>query len=345
VVEWQPAGGAARHREAAALWIQRAGLPAAPEQTLLCASAQHAVSIVVALLCQPGDPILVEELTHPGMRDLARWYPLRVHSLPIDREGIMPEALEAACRRDLARVLYCTPTLHNPTTSTMSDARRNVLSEIAGQYGVAIIEDGSHGMLPRSAPKPLSAHAPGSSYYITSLSKTLGPGVRLGILRAPVKSVAPLEMAIRATIRMASPVLAELACQWITNGTALRLLEHYRREADARQRIAHDVLRRQFYASGDQSFHLWMPLPARWRAADFARLARAAGVLVTASSAFSAGRETFSEAVRISLSGPRDHRELKRGLQIIGSLLTRRRREIDPRGPEYPEHRRQTYPI
>jgi DNA-binding transcriptional MocR family regulator len=227
----------------------------------------------------------------------------------------------------------------------MSENRRHIIGEIATQFGVTIIEDGSHGMLPGTAPRPLSAHASGSSYYITSLSKTLGPGIRLGILHAPVKSVAPLEAAIRATIRMASPLLAELARQWITNGTAARLLDRFRLEADARQAIAHDVLRNQFFSSGDHSFHLWLPLPARWRADDFARLARAAGVLVMPSSVFCAGRETFTEAVRISLSGPRDRRELKRGLQILSSLLTRRQREFDPRAPGSADHRRPMYPF
>src|SRR5260370_36913386 len=91
-------------------------------------------------------------------------------------EGIEPQAFKHGCRRG-ARILYTTPTLQNPTTVTMSAARRQEIAHIAETYDVAILEDDVLGFLAPEAPLPVSPYAPANTYYLLRTSKGIAPGL------------------------------------------------------------------------------------------------------------------------------------------------------------------------
>lgn len=277
LLSYQPHAGVPAHREAAAQWLARTGLDAQPHRTVVCGSAQHALMAALSVICRPGDAVFVEQLTNPGIKDFAAWYSLRLHGLPIDDEGLMPEPFEAAAQAKLAKALYCVPTLQNPTTATMSDARRRVVADIAVRHGIAIVEDGVYGLLPSKPPVPLAAYAPEHAYYFTSLSKTVAPGLRVGYLHAPDRAITLLEAALRATLWMASPLLAEIAARWIADGTVHRILTANRAEMVARQKAAVAALRDFEVAAHPEGYHLWLRLPSTWRAAEFALAAREIG--------------------------------------------------------------------
>ena len=99
-------GGRLTYREAGAAWIERSGLRADPESVLVCAGSQHALTTVLATLLQPGDVLLTEALTYPGLQALANLLHVRLEGLALDRDGLRPDALEEACRRNPARALY-----------------------------------------------------------------------------------------------------------------------------------------------------------------------------------------------------------------------------------------------
>src|SRR6218665_213431 len=121
---YQGGAGALTHREAGAAWAARFGLKAKPEQVVVCAGAQHAMEVALAALAKPGDTLVTEALTYPGIKVLARRFQLRVQGLALDAGGIVPEALEAACRAGPVRLLYTQPTCHNPTGMGQSEERR-----------------------------------------------------------------------------------------------------------------------------------------------------------------------------------------------------------------------------
>lgn len=324
ILEYQPHAGVESHRAAGAAWIGRTGLQVATDDVLVCASAQHALVVALSVLARPGDVLLTEALTSPGIRDLASWMQVRLHGLPMDEGGIVPEALEAACRAGVSRVLYTMPVLQNPTTATMPETRKREIAEIVRRYDVAIIEDGVNGLLATDTPTPLSAYAPHHAYYFTSLSKTIAPGVRVGYLRAPGSGHDRLEAAIRATMWMASPLLAELASLWIADGTAESVLALRRDEARARQEQARLRLGAFDYRADPSGFHLWLRLPDPWRSEDFAIAARNHGVAVTSPEVFTAGQGHTPRAVRLCLSGASTRARLAEGLEILARLLVRR---------------------
>lgn len=313
--------GVARHRRGAARWLQRAGLDASPAEVLVTGSAQHGAVAALSVLTRPGDTVLAEKLTNPGLKDAASWLHLKLHGLPCDQDGLLPEAFEAACRSGIARVLYTMPTYQNPTARTVPEARRRELARVATEHGVAVVEDGVHALLAEEAPAPLTAHLPDHGYFLTSHSKTLAPSVRVGYLRAPPAAHQELAAALRATLWMPSPLLAEIATGWIDDGTADRLLEAKRAEARARQSVAGEALEGFRYAAGASSHHLWLRLPEGWHAESFVEESRRRGVAVTSPRAFLAGQVTTPRAVRLCLGAARDRESLRQGLEVIRGML------------------------
>lgn len=321
IMGYQPAAGVERHRVAGAAWVARSGLKAPPQQILVCSGALHAMTVVLSTLTKPGDTVFTERLTYPGMKNLAHLLHLRLQGLAMDDQGIIPDAFDKACRRDSAKVLYTIPTIQNPLGTVMPEARRREIAAIARARGVAIIEDDVHSFMLPAPPPPLSSFAPENSYYILSTSKSIAGGMRIGYLVAPERMVEPLATSLRATVWMAAPLMAEIASEWIKDGTADRLVEQKRAEASARQEIAKRALEGFEFDAHPLSFHLWLHLPEPWRSNEFTAQLRRRGVVVTSSEAFVPEREESPHAVRVCLGAPRSRDQLKKGLDIVRLAL------------------------
>ncbi|HEY0386775.1 MAG TPA: PLP-dependent aminotransferase family protein [Pyrinomonadaceae bacterium] len=318
---YQPAAGAERHRAAGAMWVTRSGLAALPQQILVCSGALHAMTVVFSTLTKPGETVLTESLTYPGMKNLAHLLNLRLHGLPVDAEGILPSAFSEACERGVARVLYTIPTIQNPLGIVMPEERRREIAAIAAAHDVAIVEDDVHSFMLPDPPPPLSSFAPRHSFYILSTSKSIAGGMRVGYLHAPERMVEPLATSLRATVWMAAPLMAEIASEWIKDGTAERLVEQKRAESSARQEIARRLLAGFEFDAHPLSFHLWLHLPEPWRSNEFTAQLRQRGVLVTPPEAFVPGREEAPHAVRVCLGATRSRAQLESGLNIIREVL------------------------
>lgn len=314
-------GGSLAHREAGAAWIARSGLEARAEHVLVCGGSQHTLTTLFATLLQPGDLMVTETLTYPGMNALAGLLHLRLQGLALDGHGLVPDAFEAACRAGGVKALYCVPTIQNPTASVMPEERRREIAAIARAHGVLIVEDDIHALLPEERPRPISAFAPEISYYITSTSKTLAPGLRVGYVLSPPATVQRLAAAIRATTWGAAPLMAEIAAGWIRDGTATAILEARRREASARQQMARAILSRARYASHPFGYYVWLHLPEPWRSEAFAAQLLRRGVAVTPAEAFLVGRSAAPPAVRVCLGAVPNRAQLDAGLRRVAELL------------------------
>jgi DNA-binding transcriptional MocR family regulator len=322
LLTYQPAAaGLGRHRVAGAEWIERSGLRTRPENLLVCNGALHAMTVVFATLCRPGDTVFTESLTYPGMKNLANLLNLRLQGLPMDGEGIIPEAFEEACRRGAARVLYTIPTVQNPLGAVMTEGRRREIAAVASAHEVAVVEDDVHSFMLPSPPPPLASFAPENSYYILSTSKSIAGGMRVGYLAAPERMVDPLATSLRATVWMAAPLMAEIVTEWIRDGTADRLVEQRRAEAAARQELAARALEGFQFDAHPLSFHLWLHLPEPWRSNEFAAQLKRRGVLVSPSEVFVPGREEAPHAVRVCLGTPRNRALLEGALAVVREVL------------------------
>ncbi|MBL8702285.1 MAG: PLP-dependent aminotransferase family protein [Alphaproteobacteria bacterium] len=313
--------GLPQHREAAAQWLRREGFEVDPAEVVITGGAQHAMMLALHAVARPGDVVLTEELTFYGLKSIANMLSLRLSGVACDGEGLLPDALDAACRLHSPKALYALPTLQNPTTATMSAPRREAIAEICRRHGVTIIEDDIYGFLAPEAPPPLAAFAPELTVYLVSLSKSIAPGLRLGFVRAPEPLQERLAGGMRASLWMAPPILADVATRLIRTGVARRLAEGQRNEAIARQAIARRILAGATMTAPSYAIHLWLHLPEPWRREEFAAAARRRGVGVASADAFAVGRASVPHAVRVCVSAPGDRGQVERGLGILAELL------------------------
>lgn len=318
---YQPAEGAPHHRAAGALWLSREGFSVQTEQVLVCSGAQHAMFAALSTLTDPGDTVLTEQVSYPGIKALANLLHLQLHGLPVDEHGLQPEAFMAACRTRVAKILYCIPTLQNPTATVMPEKRRREIARIAQEHDVNIIEDDVYGFLDTSAPPPIASYAPEHVYYINSTSKSIAPGLRIGYMVAPEHAVKRIASAISSSTWEAAPLMAEMTTRWIEDKTLERVINWKRQETAARQQLAREILGDVSRNSHPSSCHLWLCLPKPWRGADFSERAEARGVVVVPAESFVTGRGAAPHAVRICLLSTQDRQQLEKGLRVLQEIL------------------------
>jgi len=308
-------------RAAGSAWIARRGLAISPDLVTLTGGGQHAMLVALGALTRPGDRVVTECMTYPGLQAAARLLGLKLEGLPIDEQGLLPAALDAACRDGGVKALYCLPVLQNPTNVTMPAARRQAVAEVAATHSLPVIEDDVYGLLPESAPAALCSHLPELGFYITSLSKTVSPGLRIGYLAAPAWAGPQVNRALRGSCWMSSPLTAEIATRLVVDGAAERILLARREEARARVRLAEGVFEGQAFRAAPEAIHIWLWLPDPWRATAFAAEARHRGVSVTPADTFAVGRQVADHAVRICLGPPQRREDLEEGLKRLRRLL------------------------
>ena len=316
---YQPHGGRSDHRAIAAGWLQRSGVPADAANTILTSGAQHAMTVALSTLTAPGDAVLCEAVTYTGMRSLANHLHVRAYPVPMDQEGLLPDALEDAAHESGARVVYCVPTGQNPTARVMSRKRRQEVARVAARLDLLVVEDDAYGFLFEGR-DPLCAAIPERTFYLTSMSKSLVPGLRVGLLRTPPGWTERVTGAVFATTVMLTPLDAAAACAAMEDGTALRVMAWKRQEVRARQQLARQVLG-PVVTGSPESQHAWLQLPPRWPADDFVREARQRGVVLTPAREFAVARHDVPNAARIALGAPADRETLKKGVTVLAEIL------------------------
>ncbi|MGE0724283.1 MAG: PLP-dependent aminotransferase family protein [Alphaproteobacteria bacterium] len=321
LLPYQPHGGRPGDREAGARWIGRSGLEVAPDRVAVTAGGQHGIVAAFTACAASGDSILVESLTYPGAKAAAQMLGLKLIGVPLDDHGLQPDAFAALARTSGAKALYCMPTLHNPTAAVMPPDRRRAVAEIAARHGIAVIEDDCYGFLVPDAPPPIMALGIAEGVFITSLSKSMAAGQRIGYLTATGTRFERTLQGIRATMWMANPIAAVIASDWIRDGTADRLVEERRAEAAARQAMVLDALPDARGPAGATSYHVWLRLPEPWRAHELVAEARRRGVAVTPPSAFAVTRHAAPDAIRICYGAAANRDELAKGLSILTGLI------------------------
>jgi len=324
LLTYRSGSGTAEERLAGANWLRPVLGKLDPERVLVCAGAQPALLATLGTLASAGDVVLTDPLTYPGLRSAAAQLGIRLVGIAADGEGLVPEAVEAACRELRPKALYCIPTLHNPTTVTMPLARRRAIAEAARRCDLRIIEDDAYGLLPSHPLPAIASLAPGIGFYLSTVSKVLSPALRVAYLVAPdARCAGRLSSALRANVLMPSPLLTGLLAAWIHDGTAGTVASAIRRESIARQKMAREILPAQSFDAHEEGLHLWLRLPSRWNRLDFvAHLRHQGGLAVVPSDAFAVtATDPPPNAVRVSLGAASDREALRRALRFLAAAL------------------------
>lgn len=291
------------------------------DDLVLTLGGQNGINVVLQC-CLRGDRpvVLCEELAYPGFRHAARLNRAEVVPVSLDSEGMVPEALDAACRRFGGQVVCVTPDAQNPTTVRMGMERRRAIVEVARRHDLQIIEDDCF-TAPVSGLDSLREIAPERTWHVTSLSKTISAGMRFGIVVAPQgMGEAGRLTAQHSYFGLPRPV-TDIATRLFLSGDAMRLRHGAQHEMGRRlERLV------QSFGNYDLSWQpglsfVWLKLPIGWRASTFARMAEAEGVLLRSADEYVLQDGHAPNAVRIAIAGGVPEERFQRAVDRLKRLL------------------------
>ena len=331
------AAGLPELRAAIARRFCERGVDTTPDQVLVTAGAQHALHLVLRLLCAPGDRVLVDAPAYPRSLAAVRGVRARPVAVPLGQDGWDAGAWEQTLSAAVPRLAVTMPDHHNPTGLTMGDAQRREIVTACARAGVPVVADETSAELRLDglpARRPLAGYdAGGSVITLGSMSKAAWGGLRLGWIRASPRLVRELA-AVRADVDMASPVLEQLL--------ALELLARWEEVVDSRivllrerRDVLLDALAEHAPAwtvrkpNGGLSAWVRLPSPVATRLAS---AAAREGLVVTPGPAFSVDG-TFERHLRLPFTAAPD--VLRDAVRTLATLAPRLGAEVEP-PPEAP---------
>jgi DNA-binding transcriptional MocR family regulator len=288
---------------------------------VLTHGGQSAVTLILQCVLRGDRPgVLIEDLCYPGFRYAARLARADVYGVALDEEGILPDALEAACRRYMPQILCLTPDAQNPTTGRMSLDRRRQIVSIAERYNLQIIEDECYTARDHALPT-LRALAPDRVWYVGSLSKTISAALRFGFVLCPAGMGSAGRLAAQQAYFALSAPVAALVLEMFQTGVAGEIRAKVLEDFTRRSQMAANVLGRYDIKWQAGLPFLWLNLPQGWRASTFTRRAEEGGILLRPSDHYVMVNGHAPNAVRMALAGDVGLAQLETGLRDLAGLL------------------------
>lgn len=309
LLQYGPKQGAPRFREAlAGLLSSSLGVPTNPDSLFITSGASQALDLVCTVLGNPGDVVFVEEPTYFLALRIFASRGLRVKGIPVDEDGLVVEALEEALSESKPAFLYTIPTYQNPSGVTLSEPRRKRLAELSHEHELLVVADEVYHLLDFGIPPPapMSSYDPGGNVVaISSFSKILAPGLRLGWIQAnPLLVSRFVTSALVNSGGGLNPISSAIVTEGLVSGFQQEHLSGLKREFKSRLDHLVAAIQRSLpeadFTAPDGGYFLWLRIPGV-DSYELARIASEEGVGFQPGPAFSS-HSGFSEYVRLSLS-------------------------------------------
>jgi DNA-binding transcriptional MocR family regulator len=318
-----PTEGVTSFREALCELATARGFPCNQPEVVVTSGSQQALDLLARVLVAPGDDVVVEAPSFFGALQVFRAAQARLLSVPVDRDGMRTDILQSVLERHRPKLIYTLPTFQNPSGAVMSLARRQQLLELAQRFQVPIVEDDPYGELRyegESLPSLKALDRHGYVIYVSSFSKVLFPGLRVGWVVAARPLVRQLVLAKQVVDLHTSTPGQLIIERLLRTGLYARHLTTVRQAYRESRDVMDESLRHhaptgvtwQVPAGG---FYLWCRMPEPLPAAEL--LARAAALRVAylpGSACFA--EESAEECVRLNFTYP-DREEIRVGVRAL----------------------------
>jgi 2-aminoadipate transaminase len=333
--------------------MARYGITAAPENVLITSGSQQALDVIGKVLINPGDQILTEQPTYVGALQAWKAYQAEFVTVPVDEYGLCTSQLEeAVCCGP--KFMYILPNFQNPAGVTLTLPRRQKLLALADQYGIPIIEDDPYGQLRYEGEHlpPLvvldneqlehRAHSNGHGFmsgnviYISTFSKILSPGLRLGWMVAPQDVISRCVMAKQGMDLHTSSFVQMVAHEVIKDGFIDGHVQFIRQLYRQRRDVMLAALEREFppgieWTRPAGGLFLWVTLPPEVDTTLLLEKAIVEKVAYVPGSAFDpsgGSRNTF----RLNFSNARPE-EIETGIRRLARVIERALSETEAPAP------------
>ncbi len=207
--------GYPKMKECAAQRARKVNAIAENDSVIIMTGANQGIDLTAKALINKGDKIIVESPSFIGSLNAFRTYECELVGVRVDSDGMNMEALEEALENNEGvKLIYTIPTFQNPTGTTMPEAKRRRLIELANKYNVMVLEDNPYGDLRfngEDVPTIKSLDTEGRVIYAGSFSKILSPGMRLGYIIGDSAICEKIEM-LKQVNDVHTPMLTQLMC-------------------------------------------------------------------------------------------------------------------------------------
>jgi len=329
--------GHAGLREVIAGRFGAAGCRVGADEIVLCHGASQGISLALRLFAQPGDAVAVELPTYHNLLSTLVALGLRAAPVQLGADGPDLAQLERCLSRPDVKAFYTIPTFHNPMGTTTSVAARRRLLEVAARCGVPVIEDGFEMDLRavgRDVPPLAALDDRGLVVHLSSFSKSLFPGVRVGSLVARGRALEGLLALKHSTDLSDSMPLQAALEEFVRSGEYDRHLGRMRRMLRSRIEAMLEALEAEMpagtgWTEPEGGYQVWVELPFDVDTRDLLADAAREGVLFAPGSQFYTDRGP-SRGLRLTLAQANED-EIRRGVAILGEVI-RKRQEVGPTG-------------
>ncbi|MFQ5343656.1 MAG: PLP-dependent aminotransferase family protein [Anaerolineae bacterium] len=321
-----PTEGLALLRVAIAEGLMEPVAGVSPDEILIVTGSQQGLDLITRAFIEPGDAVVIEAPTYLGALQTFGAAGARLLSVPLDEHGLRLGVLQGLLARHRPKFIYTLPTCQNPSGATQSLDRRRGLLELANHHGVPLIEDDPYGPLyyGESPPPPLKAlDSRAQTIYLSTFSKIMFPGLRLGWVAAPRPVIERLSL-IKQRVDLYGNSLAQWAtATFIQDGHLDAHLARVREIYPRRRQAMVDALRQHcpelVFRVPDGGFNLWCRLPAGLKSRDLLSEAGRRGVAFAPGEVFYAGRGG-EDALRLNFSSQAEA-QIREGIARLGQAL------------------------
>jgi 2-aminoadipate transaminase len=306
------------------------GLHCTPDQILITHGSQQGLDLLGKVLLDPGDLVLVEDPSYVGALQAFGACEVEFLAVPVDDQGLCPEALREALRSSARRpkLLYTIPNFQNPTGLSIAASCREQIVRIAAEFGVTIVEDDPYGALRYSgAPAPALTGTAGGlgGVYLGTASKIMAPGLRVAWMVVPDASLyRALVAAKQATDLHTSSLTQRIVARYAESGRLEshvgELLPAYRRRRDAMlTALARHLPDGCDWTTPDGGLFLWVRVPEGLDTLDLFAEAMRRKVAFVPGGAFWVGKEVRN-TLRLNFSNAAEDR-IEEGIRGLGAAI------------------------
>ncbi len=327
-LEYGERRGYAPLREGIARILASQGLQTHPENVLITAGSQQAIFLASQVLLKPNDIVLVEDPTYSAALDLFRTLGFQIVGIPVDSQGMQVEKLETLLQQYHPKLIYTIPNFHNPTGTCLSSTRRRELILLAGKYNVPILEDDFVGDLRyegHTQPSLKSLDPGGQVVYISTFSKMLMPGLRVGFIVADGPVYDSLLNFKRLSDLATSTLIQRALDAYMTVGRYQTYLHRSNQIFRARRDAMLDAIKKHLptsvnYEVPKGGLFIWLQLPKSISANELLPIACKEGVAFSPGNSFFIDGISGEDWIRLNFAS-QPVEDIEEGIKRLGAAL------------------------